>query len=45
MRDVIEVARHANEYAMPYESDLPIFLCRGLKVKIEDLWPRVKGYI
>ncbi|MGZ5495885.1 MAG: glycosyltransferase, partial [Candidatus Aminicenantales bacterium] len=44
-REVAEVARHTNKYAMPYESDLPIFLCRGLKVKIADFWPRVRSYI
>jgi len=44
-REVIEAARHSNKYAMPYESDLPIFLCRGLKVKLQDLWPRLKKYI
>jgi hypothetical protein len=44
-REVIEVARHVNKYAMPYESDLPIFLCRGLKVKLQDVWPRVRNYI
>lgn len=44
-REVVEVARHSNKYAMPYESDLPIFLCRGLKVKLADVWPRVRNYI
>jgi 4-amino-4-deoxy-L-arabinose transferase-like glycosyltransferase len=44
-REVVEVARHSNKYAMPYESDLPIFLCRGLKVSLRDAWPRVRTYI
>jgi hypothetical protein len=44
-REVVEAARHSNKYAMPYESDLPIFLCRGLKVKLQDIWPGVKLYI
>lgn len=44
-REVVEAARHINKYAMPYEGDLPIFLCRGLKVKLADVWPRVKNYI
>jgi len=30
---------------MPYESDLPVFLCRGLKVKLRDLWPSIKHFI
>lgn len=44
-REVVEAARHTNKYAMPYESDLPIFLCRGPKVKLLDFWPRVRNYI
>jgi 4-amino-4-deoxy-L-arabinose transferase-like glycosyltransferase len=44
-REVVEAARHSDKYAMPYESDLPIFLCRGLKLKLEDIWPRLKHYI
>jgi len=44
-RQVVEAARHSDQYAMPYESDLPIYLCRGPKGKLEDLWPRLKHYI
>jgi hypothetical protein len=44
-REVVEVARHSDKYAMPYESDLPIFLCRGLKVPLRDVWPSVKKFI
>jgi len=43
--EVVEAARHSNPYAMPYESDLPVFLCRGLKVKLRDLWPSIKHFI
>lgn len=43
--NVKEIARHVNQYAMPYESNLPIYVCRGLKVSIRDLWPRVRHYI
>jgi len=42
---VTEVARHISKYAMPYESNLPIFVCRGPKGSISDIWPRVKYYI
>ena len=31
-------------YAMPYEQDLPIFVCRGLRMPVADLWPRTKHY-
>ncbi|HET7840526.1 MAG TPA: glycosyltransferase family 39 protein [Terriglobia bacterium] len=32
-------------YVMPYENDLPIWICRGIKIPFEHLWPRVKLYI
>jgi hypothetical protein len=31
-------------YAMPDESDLPIYLCRRLRVPVKEVWPRVKFY-
>ncbi len=41
---VDSVAFHVNPYAMPHETNLTIFVCRGLKPSIEELWPRVKHY-
>ena len=32
-------------YAMPFEHDLPIVVCRGLHVPLATLWPRQKMYI
>ncbi|MGB5392368.1 MAG: glycosyltransferase family 39 protein [Thermoanaerobaculia bacterium] len=29
---------------MPYESDLPIFVCRDLKLPITEVWERLKNY-
>ena len=43
-REVTVAARHFDKYGMPYENR-PIFLCRGLKVRLQDVWPRVKNYI
>jgi hypothetical protein len=43
-REVVEVARHSSQYGMPYENR-PIFLCRGLTVKLQDVWPGVKEFI
>ncbi len=34
-----------NEYAMPYESDLPIYICRGLKVDFKEVWIVLRFYI
>jgi len=33
-----------HRYVMPYENDLPLYVCRGLKIPIQDLWPKVKHY-
>ena len=32
------------EYAMPYENDLPIYVCRNLKGSLKELWPLLKHY-
>jgi hypothetical protein len=29
---------------MPYEDDQPIFVCRGLKVPLAEIWPRLKHF-
>ena len=31
--------------AMPYERHRPVHLCRGLKVPMNELWPKVKKWI
>ncbi len=31
-------------YIMPYENDIPIMVCRGLKVPLATLWPSLKSY-
>ena len=32
-------------YAMPYENDRPIFICRGLRIPLASLWPRLQRYL
>jgi len=32
-------------YAMPYETDLPIYVCRGLKIPIAEAWARLKRFV
>lgn len=44
-REVTEVARHSSEYAMPYESDLPILVCRDPIRSIRTIWPRLKNFV
>jgi hypothetical protein len=31
-------------YAMPYERDRPILLCRGMHPPLQQVWPRLKTY-
>jgi len=31
-------------YAMPYERNRPIVLCRGMHPPLPQLWPRFKHY-
>jgi hypothetical protein len=36
---------HMSEYAMPFESHLPIYICRRIKSPVESIWPKVKFFI
>ena len=31
-------------FCMPYESDLPIFVCRDLQLPLAEVWDRLKNY-
>jgi hypothetical protein len=42
--DVQPVALNKCQYCMPYENDLPIFLCRGIKVPIIQVWQQTKSF-
>ncbi|MGH6628470.1 MAG: glycosyltransferase family 39 protein, partial [Burkholderiales bacterium] len=33
------------DLCVPFEMDMPIYVCRGLKRPIEEIWPRTKKYI
>lgn len=37
------VGRIEHRYSMPYEH-FDVFLCRGLQVPLDELWPRLKSY-
>jgi hypothetical protein len=41
---VEQAALFQHDYVMPYENNLPLFICRGVKAPLEELWPRVKHY-
>ncbi len=42
--EVTLFAVHSNPYAMPSESDLPIWICRRPKLSFKQLWPQVKDF-
>jgi hypothetical protein len=33
-----------SDYAMPYENNLPVFICRKLKLHVRDAWARIRNY-
>jgi hypothetical protein len=37
-------AVYRNDYARSFESDLTLYICRRLRMPIEELWPRVRHY-
>jgi hypothetical protein len=41
---VVPAGRIDAPYAMPYETDLPIYILRGAKVPLPTLWPRLKHF-
>jgi hypothetical protein len=38
------VAIHKTKYAMPYENNLPIFMCRNIKEGFHQIWERNKNF-
>jgi hypothetical protein len=42
---VEQVATIHSPYVMPYERDLPVFVCRGLKLPVGVLWTQIQMYI
>ncbi len=44
-REVVEAGRTAAAYAMPDETDVPIWVCRGMKMPPEEAWRAGKHYI
>jgi hypothetical protein len=43
--DSVEIAgRITTRFAMPYETDQPIYVLRGMKVPLQDYWPKAKSY-
>lgn len=43
--EVKQVGVTSCRYCMPYEDGVPIYLCRGLKKPLSEVWPSVKEYV
>lgn len=43
--NVQEAGRTRCNYCMPFERDLPLYVCRGWKTSINAVWPRLKRFI
>ena len=43
-RQVDYVGFVSDKYCMPYENNLTIYVCRGLKLPLAVAWPRIKHY-
>ena len=37
-------ATFTHPWIQPYENDLPILVCRGIRRPLAELWPQLKGY-
>ena len=42
--EVTLAAVHTCRYCMPYENNLPIFVCRGLTVPMTEIWKRDRSF-
>lgn len=42
--EVVLAATHTCRYSMPYENDMPIYICRGIRVTPAELWKREKNF-
>ena len=43
-RSVEKAAIFSNPYGMPYENNLPIYVCRGITRPFASLWPKAKHF-
>lgn len=42
---VQEITISSCNYCMPYENNVPVFVCRKIKVPLQKLWTRIKVFI
>lgn len=44
-RDVTLAAVHKTKYSMPYENNLPIYICRDIYRSLKEVWRQARFYI
>lgn len=44
-QSVEEVTISTCRYCMPYENNVPVFICRDIRTPLPELWPRTKSFI
>lgn len=42
--EVTPVTVFHNDYVMPYENDTPIYVCKGLKIPLDELWKSIQSF-
>ena len=42
--EVIEMGTVYTKYAIPYENNLKIYLCKNLRQPVDELWPKIKSF-
>lgn len=43
-KEIREVEIIEHKYVMPYENNLPVYLCKDALLSIEEIWPRLKNF-
>jgi hypothetical protein len=43
--EVVTAGTKRCTWCMPFENDVPIRICRGLRLPIQEVWPEVRRFI
>jgi hypothetical protein len=43
--EVVRAGVHSTKYAMPYENNFPIYICRKIKASLMDVWKSERHYM
>jgi hypothetical protein len=41
---IIQAGIFKDDYCMPYENDLPVWICKNRRVSLKDDWAKIKHY-